>query len=376
MTVSSYPHSASSLLMVDLAAIDQDEHCSMSRWFAYHDAGKGIVPKESILPRAIEGKINEDLRALMEMHDISPDTIQGVVDDITSKLTPLDREDVALMELLYRRLGWFTAFALFVEPKLRKHFDSIPIDNEILYDRDPLHLITHPDRVLKDKATGELIYREYVILPKNVDRRKWLAQWQTNVRLHLGIAAAEQQMGRRVSYAQVMGLSSGYVSLMDKKLVHPYVYGYENTVTGEWSCGGYKSNTDKEWKLRPIWTYPYGLVKWVQQCGSEIVDTMFPISPAVEINESLLTSWVKGKLVRERTINCVKGGCNANLDFRTVQFPRKLSMCRPLIGPECAYINVCHDQKAALTPLKSGEFVLNLVGHVDEIIINAEVDGV
>jgi hypothetical protein len=48
------------------------------------------------------------------------------------------------MELLYRRLGWMNAFALFIEPGIRRLYLTIPMDEEITLDRAPLSVKVRP----------------------------------------------------------------------------------------------------------------------------------------------------------------------------------------------------------------------------------------
>lgn len=356
------------IFMSDWRAIETDEQCSMKYWLANCEGGNGIARKADIIPNLILEQTHQDLKMLSLAENIEPDNVQLAIDEILSELSGDDREDYPKMEALYRRLGWMAAFAIFHEPQIRKNYETADIDTELVLDRNPLWIITHPDRVLKSRTTGDIIYREYVPMPRNMEKRKWLAQWSYNMRLHVGMAAANENLKiGDVSYGQVMGLSEGYVSSIDNRLIHPYVYGYYNNDTKEWSPP-YKGKTDGNWVQTPVWKYPGGVVQWVTQCGKEVADSMFPISPAVTLNEENLDSWAITRLRREREIDTLRGFSLKQNLVRERHFPRRYSECRPMNGDVCPFLAACWGNKPDNLMLKDELYVPNFLENTQVVV--------
>lgn len=348
--------------MVEFPTTELDEACGMKLWYSTFEGGRGIVRKEDVVKRAINQQIHADLRSIALMNDIRAGAIKELVDDILHPLTPEDRKDQAKMELLYRRIGWFVAFALFKEPDIREKYETIPIDSETILDRESLYVVAYPDRVLKAKGLDEISYREYVPMPSGVMPKRWLESWLYNMRLHVGMAAAAEDIHQKVDFGMVMGLFEGYPSIVDGRLVHPYVWAYYNG-KNEWStCIRGDGNT---WLPAPIWQYPGGIVQWVKTCGKGVADSQFPFSPPVTLNKTVLDSWMAKRLHREREIRSIQEICHVNPYLRSTYFERRTAQCQPGYGESCPFAKMCWAPKPVLQPLKDGEFVPNLLQQVE-----------
>lgn len=332
--------------IADMEGAEVDDTCGMKYWYSFMEGGRGIIPKDHVIPDLIDREIHNDLAAIAEMEVINPSTLQAAVDEILARLTPKDKEDQYKMELLYRRLGWLVAFALYVEPNIRATFDTIKTDRELLLNRDPLFVVTYPDRILKSKANGELSYREYVMMPPGMNRHLWLNSWQYRVRLHIGQAAAEASLKQHVTYGQVMGLSKGYYSIMDKRLVHPYVWGYYHARKEEWthSDAVIKENASG-WQMMPTWKFPGGIIAWVRMCGEAAAFAQFPMSGVVKQNMGLVEEWSDHRLHREREIKGVNGACQGNHKLRAIYFAKQTKECTTTMGEDCPYMKACWDKK-------------------------------
>ncbi len=327
--------------LIDFAATELDDRCGMSFWLSTLEGGRGIQHKTSILPALLLAETHADLRAIAALEDIGPVAIQKVIDGLLEPLSEEDREDVTRMELLYRRLGWLAAFALYVEPGIRMDYHSVPLDSEILLDRTPLWVTARPDRLLRSKTDGDISYREYVLMPPGVNQ-KWLHTWLFNMRVHLGIAAASEETKQGITYGQIMGLMEGYYSVLDGHLMHPYVWGYHKHQTQEWSN---VFKTEKEgWLPTPVWKFPGGVVAWVRHCGQHIADAQFPLSPEITFNKPMLDNWVERQLHRARAIRVVKDASVTNQHLRGIHFEQKTATCRPLIGEPCQFLAKCWGQ--------------------------------
>jgi len=342
--------------MIEFPMTELDESCGMKLWYNRIEGGKGILRKEDVVKEAINKQIHSDLRAIARMEDIRAGAITEVVEDILRPLTPEDRKDKSKMELLYRRIGWFVAFALFKEPEIREKYETVPTDSEVILDREGLFIVTYPDRVLKAKDPEEVSYREYVLMPAGLTPKKWLQSWYYNMRLHVGMAAVAAEIHQQIDFGMVMGLSEGYTSVVDERLVHPYVWAYRNK-KDEWamcirSDGGV-------WQPAPIWEFPGGIVKWVQACGKGIADSQFHFSPPVGLNKTMLDGWVARKLHREREIFSVQNACHDNQYLRGIYFERRTSQCQPMNREHCPYLKACWLPQIAAMPLSDGVFVPN-----------------
>ena len=337
--------------VTDLQSVEIDESCGRRYWLSHLEAGHGIEAKSQVVPRLMDEATHADLRELSIMEDISAPTIQTIIDDILEHLSAEERQDVEKMELLYRRLGWFAAFALFMEPELRTNYEPVPVSPVLMLDRDPLWTLISPDRLLKSLASGETVYREYVPFGCGVSQRKWLQSWEHNIRLHLSITAINDG-DVEVTYGQVMGLNKGFNSLIDNRLVHPYVWGYRNIETKAWST---TRRGDAEWELVPVWTYPDGLVAWVKLCGEEVAKGQFPLSPPVYLDKELVTSWSSRRLHREREINSIKAVAKDNVYLQSIHFPKITGNCCPADAPDCSFLARCWSNDTS----RNVEYILN-----------------
>ena len=347
------------VFLTDVSTAEMDDTCGMRYWFNKHESGHGILHRESVVNQLLDTEIHNDLKTLSTLMDISPHTIQLLIDDILSHLSAEDKQDIGKMEFLYRRLGWFAAFAVFLEPVIRTEYETVPIDPAIVLDKDPLWVADYPDRLLKHKLDGRIILREYTQMGPALSQEKWLQSWHYNIRLHVALAAAKEAMKDPTlvpKSAQMMGMSRGFRSSLDNRLVHPYVWGYYNKQREEWS----HVNTGKahEWALAPVWTFPGGIVAWVRQCGEAVARGQFQFSPPVYLNEKILSEWCNRRLHREREISGVVDGAQINKHLRSVYFGRATSQC--YIGSEvCPYLQACWSPEPNYFPLKRGDYVKN-----------------
>lgn len=343
--------------LTDVNSSEMDDSCPMKTWHSRFEGGRGIEPKEGIVTKRILEETHADLRMLANLEDLSAENIQRICNEAVAGLTDEDYKDRQKMEFLYRRLGWFAAFATFIEPTIRGQYENVPCDSEVVLDHDPLWVIATPDRLLKHRATDELLYREYVLMPASLTNRKWLQQWHYNIRAHIGMAATEDAMKVKVTFGQIMGLSEGYISTIDARLVHPYVYGYHRG--DEWSPN-FKTEDDG-WKRAPIWEFTGGIVNWVTLCGRTMAENQFPFSPYIIKNAHLVDEWCARRLSRERTIRNMTDVAHTNYHIRGLHFQKHTSQCKPADGSECQFLKACWNPELKVNPFKSGDYIPNLI---------------
>lgn len=351
------------IFLTDRSAAELDDKCGMAFYWNRLHGGMGIVPKVDAVALRIGAEIHKDLATIAEMPDISPEAIQAAIDELTSTITLEDHIETKRMEMLYRRLGWLAAFALYIEPGIRRVYENVAIEEEIVLDRDPLWVVTTPDRLLRHRDSGIIEYREY---KSTISAGyKWMESWPYAIQLHIGLAAAEEDRDVPVKFAQVMGLLKGWTS-EDGKLMHPYTWAYQNTKNGAWSCTYERGS---EWIKVPVWDYPGGVVKWVQFCGEDIARAQFPHSRPVFLNKPMLDDWVQRRLRRERQIHGLgKDNIKASHALKVMYFEKRTRNCKPPFGDACPYLGPCWNAAIAEDPLKTGDFEVRTPHHEMEII--------
>lgn len=351
------------IYLEDRSGAETDDQCGMKYWWNRKEGGKGLVPAQEEFALMVGRETHNDLAAVANMEDISPESIQLVINELTSALTEEDKNDQKKMEILYRRLGWLAGFALYVEPTIRATYDNVGVEDELILAREPLWVPFTPDRILRNRLTGRLEYREYKTTISS--NQKWMQSWAFAIQLHIALAGINEELDEKCHFAQIMGLMKGYQSSSDHRWVHPYVWGYYNASSSKWSCEYQRGN---DWVPMPVWEYPGGVVKWVQFCGEEIARTQFPHSPPVFLDERMLSGWIRRRLHRQQQINCIEQICQENPVSRGNWFEMRTSRCRPGFGDQCPYLKLCWNAEDNANPMRSGDYIVREPHHDVEII--------
>lgn len=323
---------------LDLKTALLDETCGRRLWYEQYEGGNGIMPTNNRVEREVFATVADDFRTLafLRDQDLSATSLDTLVQDILGKLTPEQREDVCAMEALYRRLGWFIAYASFMEPIVRQFYATIPIPPEVELVKDQLVLTVPTGRLLREKATSKLTYRTYV--PTSHIHAQWRNSWPYRIQPHLEMLAVQEVVGMKIDTMRVVGLSMGFKT--DDSLTHPYVHGYYNTEERYWSHNFMIAKGD-DWEERPIWEHKGGLVPWVLSCGKETAERQFPMSTNVILNERLTNAWLAARLHRERELRAKAGASTLNPTIRAIVFPQDTRSCAPLNAPPCPFQDVC-----------------------------------
>jgi hypothetical protein len=360
------------ILLMDRSGAELDDDCGMAffwnRVWKGGDAKAGIVPAKEALYYQVGRETHEDLHAVAEMEDLSVPAIEERVRELTVGLTAEDRLDIDLMERLYRRIGWFAAQALFIEPRTRMEFETVFCEDEIILDREPLWVPITPDRVLRHRETKKLRYREYKSTA--YASGKWTGSWPFAIQLHLGMKALEEELGEPIEFAQIMGLHKGYVGT--DGLSHPYVWAYRNLKTGAWTHEWAKAVPRADWERKPVWEYPDGPVKWVLTLGEEVAYSQFPQSPPVFLNEDMVSNWLTRKTARAKEIALFGETAQFDDKLRNVIFQQHTKKCRPAFGDQCPYLPLCWNKSMGERPLEKG-FVPRVPHHETEILWLEEI---
>lgn len=350
------------LYLTDRSAANTDDACGWKFWLNRKEGGRGIVPVKSQDALRIGSNLHEDMADIAVM-DLGHAAINDFVQSRLNLIDDCDKEIRGRMEEHYRRIGWAVAWLLYIEPRLRAKYDNVAIESELILDRTPLWVAVTPDRLLRDKADKKLVYLEYKSTISAA--QKWLLSWHFQIQLHTSLAAVNEEMGETVKFAHVAGMMKGSESPTDRRLLHPYVWGWYNAALGKWATK-YEDARSSGWEPRPVWEYPGGIVAWVQMCGPDVANQMFPFTPPIFLDTRILDNWVKRRIHREAEIAQVEEECKTNLEKRAIYFPQRTTQCRPAFGDPCPYLRGCWNASTDLK--KDPDFMARIPHHDVEIV--------
>lgn len=341
--------------LTDRTTIETDWECGAKLWWYKHEGGIGMVPKEEA-PYFLQGRlIHEDLAKLASK--VSLETVLAEMGE-----APQFRPE---LEIYTRRQGWMIAWDHWVEPRWEDEFETVSVEQELVLEYKDLWVGVIPDRVLrfrKGPYKGQLVYREYKTA-KSMGPG-WVNYWPTAVQLHLGIAAVEKELGEKVAYGQVVGLSKGYEK--GGQLYHPYVRAYLD------KSDNFVSQYKTGYPAVDVWDYPGGVQAWVEHLGEDVGLAQFAYSAPVFKNDRLLGDLLEQRYQREKEIALVKEACQTDTLLRAKFFPHRFSKCKPVVGSPCAYLSACHNGEINADPLGSGWYVKRTPHHELEIISQQE----
>jgi hypothetical protein len=357
------------VFITDRTTAETDDKCGMRRWWYKHEGGIGIVPKEESIHLLVGRDTHIDLAHAAEMPKLTPDRIQEYVNEILEAAGDFSQLKLSDQEALYRRLGWFVAYTLYQEPKVRADYETVSIEAEHILDRTPLWVSYTPDRYLRHRQGGYLVYKEYK--STKWANSGWLNSWTYAPQIHIGLRGMEEELGEKVAFAQVMGLMKGEVR--DGKLGHPYVWGWRNSNTNEWTHD-YNKARAAVWERRPVWEFPDGIVGWVTQCGPEVASAQFPHTAPIFLNERLLNDWTWRRSYREMEVATVLEECRHDWKKRIIYFEPRTAQCRPVVGDPCPYLLACNNAAVRENPLACSDYIRRTPHH--EIEIRALAEGV
>lgn len=354
------------IFLEDRSGAELDDKCGQAYYWNRLHGGLGIVPAVESKHLSVGALTHEDMHLAATLPDISEASIRGVVDGVLDGLTAAEQEMQSKMELLYRRLGWFAAWCLFMEPVVRLTYDTIATENELVLDRDPLWVSVTPDRTVRAKSDGHLEYWEYKTTISA--GTKWMMSWVYKIQMHLGIKVISEELNETVRHGQIIGLMKGYEDYQGN-LRHPYVYAYHNATTDAWTHD-YQKARSAEWTRKGVWEYPEGLVAWVKKLGPDTARDQFPMSPPVHLNEPMLDEWIIRRLSRQRRIEDATRLTSSTIGAKAhiITFEKRQNQCRPPFGDQCPYLQACWSAEIGKAPLANGLYVPRKPHHQLEII--------
>jgi hypothetical protein len=344
------------LYYADRSGITADWLCGMKFWWGRKEGGVGISPLIEADALRVGREIHEDVAAIATMEDISIENINALINTITEPLNDAQKINQSLMETLYRRLGWLAAWAIYIEPTLRKEYENVGTEAEIILDRSPLWVAVTPDRLLRHRERHYLVYKEFKSTISSGP--KWINHWPYAVQVHLGMKAIEEEMEEKVAFTQIVGLMKGNESY--GRLNHPYVWAYRRG--DDW-----RSDYAAGWDHAPVWEYPGGIVEWVTRLGEDVARSQFPHSAPIFLNERLLDQMIERRIEREREIAEWEDASRVDPGTRNLVFEQRTEQCRPAFGDPCPFLAACWNAEINKNPLGSGLYKIREPHHEIEV---------
>lgn len=362
--------------LVDRSRITRDWTCQRARFYNYEYQGKGITRSTTSLPLALGIAAHDSLATIATMHrdqdgvvDIDAIADNARVSVMTSLMEANEGEEgsqdfaceqAALVE------GQIRGFYKYVWPRLISQYPNIiAIEQEMEYKlSDSITFMSKPDLILGD-SNDDWTYIEYkTTSSKSVD---WINSWNTAVQVHSTIKAVESTLGKAPTSVIVQGLYKGYKSY--NKQNSPFCYAYKRTGNPPFTKDEVQYDYKAGFKKYPTWELPGGTKGWVDEMPDEVLADLFPQTPPMYIDETLVDAFFKQVESREINIMMAMNELSKGDDFITKEvmdsyFPQKFSECSPAYGFGCEFKELCfgHGQD----PLETG-FQFREPHHAQEV---------
>lgn len=331
--------------LIDRTRTVADWICPRSRYWGYEHEDRGLVKNGTSIELFIGIVIHDAMAAIAS---ISQEGKEVPIDEIaraafcevhenilsTAQVVTTETKEYALEQGTLIE-GMLRGFHKHVWPRLMNQYKIIAVEKEMEYNLDDnIIFMAKPDLIVED-AHGDLVYLEYKSTSSKKDN--WVNSWETAVQLHSSILATEQTLGRRPAYVQIIGLYKGYESY--GKQGSPFCYAYKRAGNPPFT----KDQIDYEFrpgfKRTPTWEMEGGVKKWIENMPELVLANQYPLTPPIMVNEDLVNSFFKQRLIREREIATFSGP-----DDLDRIFPQHFDKCVPSFGWQCQFKKLCHSQ--------------------------------
>lgn len=350
------------LRLVDRSRIVTDWSCPRKRFWNYEYKGRGITQATQSLPLFLGIVVHDSLAAIAKGEvdiDLIADSAREHIlaqlsgDHSDPSKVEFAKEQAALVE------GQLRGFYKYVWPRLLAMYPKVVmIEQEMEYKlSDSILMMCKPDLVMEDEK-GDWHYIEYKTTSSK--KEEWINSWDTQVQMHSTIKAIETTLGKAPVDVTVVGLYKGYASY--GKQNSPFCYAYlkpgappftQDSILYEYKAGHKKT---------PTWELEGGTKKWVDEMPDYILANLYPMTPAIYVNDSLVEAFFRQTRMREDEIAKAMNPYETEIDespsvkamvvAMDKVFPQKWSECSPAYGFGCEFKRLCHSEVE--DPLKSG----------------------
>lgn len=365
-----------------------DSRCRRTTYWRRVHGQRGIEPVGLDLDLLFGKVMHAASAGLVQGHD-PIGIVATAVDEISQAIEAgrwpqLTQEEIDHMHLELANLaaGIVWAFNRRIVPRMLEEYEILSVEQErVKWFRPGFGLRATTDVLLraKDGSLPGIGYREYKTTSSTSG--SWFKQWMRNPQAWAGaVVTPEEIFGEPVQWFEVLGLYKGQVR--DGVRSSPFCYGYrlacpeephpsEMKPTEFWRDGilyDTESRRQKGWEKFPAHAFPGGVRGWVDAMSEETLDTQFPITPPVLIDEELLQTWLRQQLLREEEIAQAKSLLfegvagqpiapeHEQLVLDTV-FKQSFDQCDPAIGKACPFGECCHNPVVGADPVGSGKYL-------------------
>jgi hypothetical protein len=220
----------------------------------------------------------------------------------------------------------------------------LAVEQEMTYEYEGIIFMAKPDLVAVDRE-GRVVYIEYKSTSSK--REEWVNSWTTAVQLHSTSRAIERALKTEVDAVIVQGLYKGYESY--GKQGSPFCYAYRRPGQPPFSKEDIRYDYKPGYQRHPVWQLEAGVAGWVEKMPETILADQFPRTPPILIDDDLVESFFRQRLMREREIdlaNSMLAIPEADEESRRAvldtSFPQRFDQCTPPYGAPCPYRQLCH----------------------------------
>lgn len=323
----------------------QDETCPRSRYWGTEWRGVGLTPatdKEGklYLPFGSAIHLGMELTAKGERADDPAFAALALLaPHIASMPEPFRKEQEALL------YGMIAGYARSVWVQDQEVYDFVSAEDEIVVTTPTgEQVVAKPDLLLRRKEDGTLWYKEFKTTAWA--NEGWVLSWSHSAQLLTGALAVASRLSEPLHGSIIQGLYKG--QKRGGKLGS--IFCYANMMPD--------GSLSYEWKPRaekvPVWELDGGMEKWIREMPMGILLQQFPATPPIMFNASLMDSWLREKVIREREIASVRSLDPLPEEVREKVFPMHIGACQPAIGSPCPFVNLCYTPQAQEDPLWHG----------------------
>lgn len=340
--------------LVDRTRTVTDWKCPRARYWGYEYLGRGVTKSSTSLELFIGTTVHDALAAIatggIDIDEIARAAFKQVYEEIivsAGGVIQTDVEDFAKEQGTLAE-GMIRGFHKHVWPRLMTQYPKIvAVEREMEYQlAEGFVFMSRPDLIVED-SSGELVYLEYKTTSSK--KESWVNSWETAVQLHSSILAAEQTLGKRPAYVQIIGLYKGYESY--GKQSSPFCYCYKKNGNPPFTVDQIQYEYKAGFKRYPTWELVGGVKAWVDSMPENVLADQFPLTAPIMVNDELVDRFFQQRLIREKQISAGLEDIakyEQALAPRVVEyeldtvFPQHFDQCVPSFGYSCQFKKLCH----------------------------------
>jgi hypothetical protein len=355
------------------SARDQDDICPRSRYWGTVYEGLGLSPRGESEALLIGTALHAGLAALWRCGETSG--------ELAAKLALPAMTETEEFQKLQQREQWLLRCFLYAYGKLVyeryiQEWEVLYVEQELFVERGYLVLLCQPDVILRHRQTGRIRYLEYKTTKLLTPR--YIESWRYSPQLAAGIVAAEETLQLKIDECVMGFFDKGQPSRDGSYWNSPFTNYWLKSGNGtdelpdQWSEK--RPQYFKGWERFEPWTVYPEPEAWVEKLlliDENVVLGQMPESSPTVVHPDLVKEWIDYSFWREHEIATAMHGMQEEgwKEFDLpIAFPRRNRQCRPVIGNDCPFLNLCWNPGMAQDPVATGLYVPRTPHHRAERI--------